>query len=61
MAHSEAKQYGNVGFWNREKFIAGTGKEMGGLCPQNPELPEGFQQSISKGHVREGRGGLLHT
>ena len=53
---SEAKQYRNIRVWSRERFIAGPCKEMGGLCPANPELLEGFQQSTFKGKVREGHG-----
>ena len=32
---------------------------MGVSCPKIPKLPEGFQQSIFKGQVREGRGWLV--
>ena len=52
--HSEAKQYPNVGVWNRERFIAGPCKEMGGSCLKNPKLPESFQQRPFIGKVREG-------
>ena len=40
-------------FW-AEKLIAGPSKENGWLVPPNPKLPQGFQQSIFKGQVREG-------
>jgi len=32
----------------QKRFIAGSCKEMGGSCPQNPELPEGFHENILK-------------
>ena len=51
--HSEAKQYQNVGVWNRERFIAGPRKETGGSFHKNPELPESFQQNPFTGKVRE--------
>jgi len=35
LMHSEPKQYGNVRVWSREKFIAGSCKETGALCPKS--------------------------
>lgn len=43
--YSEAKQYRNVRVGAEKRFTAGPYIETGGLCPQNSELPEGFQQS----------------
>ena len=37
-------------------FIAGPCKETGGPCLKKPKLLEAFQQSTSKGQVREGPG-----
>ena len=53
LTHSEAKQYRNVGVWSRESFIAGPVKETVAHAQKNPELPEGFQQSIFKNQVGE--------
>ena len=53
---SEAKQTRNLGVRSRERFIAGACKKTGGLCPPNPKVLEGFQQSSYKGKVREGHG-----
>ena len=52
--HSKVKEYQIVGVWNREKFVAGPSKGTGAPAPLNPEFPEGFQQDIFKGQVREG-------
>ena len=38
----------------QRKIYCKASKETGGSCPQNSELPRGFQQSIFKGQVREG-------
>ena len=51
--HSKVKEYQIVGVWNREKFVAGPSKGTGAPAPPNPEFPEGFQQGIFKGQVRE--------
>ena len=40
--------------WSRERVIAGSCKEMGGLCSPNFKLSEGFQQNIFKGQGEEG-------
>jgi len=55
-AHSEAKQHQDVGVWSREMFITGSGKQIGHWCPKYSKLPEGFQQSIFKGKLKEGHG-----
>ena len=44
----------------QRKFISGPGKERGACALKNPVL-EGFQQSLFKGKVEEGRGWLLQT
>ena len=31
--HHEAKQYQNIRIWSRERFIAGSCKEMAASCP----------------------------
>ena len=54
--HNEAKHYQNIGIWNREKFIVGPSKEMGGSCLKNTELTQSFWQSPFIGIVREGCG-----
>ena len=56
MTHSEIKQYQNIRIWNKERFIKGHAKEMGGSCLKNSKLPESFQQSPfiekeTEGHV----------
>ena len=59
--HKLSQTNQNVGVWSRERFIAGPGKEMDGLCPENPKLAAGFQQNVFKGQVRAGHGLLLQT
>ena len=55
--HSEAKHHQNAGVWDKERFIAGPCREMGGSCLKKPpKLPEIFQQSPFIGKVREGHG-----
>ena len=39
-------------------LLQGHARRTDGSCPQTPELPKGFQQSIFKGQVREGHGWL---
>ena len=54
--HSEAKQTETSEFGAEKGLLQGQAKSRVGCTPQIPELPEGFQQSIFKGKVREGRG-----
>ena len=58
--HSEARQTETLE-WGRERFIAGSCKELGGSCLKDAKLSEGFWQSIFKGQVRERRGWSLPT
>ena len=55
LTHSKAKQT-EMSESGAEKGLLQGHAEMGGLCPQIPELSEGFQQGIFKGKMREGRG-----
>ena len=52
--HSEAKQHKNLGACSREKFIAETCKETGGLCLKKPQRLQGFQQSLSIEKMKRG-------
>ena len=54
--HNKAKQYSNIGAWNREKFIIRPCEEMGGSCPINPNVTESFHQSPFKEIDEEGGG-----
>ena len=47
--HSEAKQYQNIGVWNRERFIAGPCKETVAHALKSPNSPKAF----SKSHLQE--------
>ena len=60
LMHGESKQYRNVGVQSRKRFSAGPGKENGGSCPK-PRTPRRFQQSVSKGQVRESPGRSDHS
>lgn len=51
--HSEAKQMEMSAFWANKGLLQEHRRRTGGLCSQNPKLPEKFQQSIFKGQVRE--------
>ena len=51
---SKAKRYRSFRVWSRGRFIAGPCKENGWFMLKKTKLPEGFQQSIFKGKVREG-------
>lgn len=55
-------RWGQTEMWSlaQRKFISGPGKERGACALKNPVL-EGFQQSLFKGKVEEGRGWLLQT
>ena len=56
--YSEAKQYQNMGVWNREKFIAGVCKEMV-LMPLNSQIsphPHPQQELSAKSFSRKGEG-----
>jgi hypothetical protein len=44
------------GVWNREKFITGPCKEMGGLHSKSPKVTESFQQAPLRQNVKEGHG-----
>ena len=44
--HSEAKQHKNLGACSREKFIAETCKETGGLCLKNPNASKAFSKAF---------------
>ena len=55
LMYSEVKQYQNARVWNRERFITGPWKEMGGSWPPNVKFPKEFQQSIFlRAHKGEG-------
>lgn len=53
-AQDEAKHH-NTELWSREEFNAGPCKELDGLCPKQPKLPESSQQSPFLVKGREGR------
>ena len=44
------------GDWNREKFITGPCKEMGGLHSKSLKVTESFQQAPLRRNVKEGHG-----
>ena len=61
-AQDTKKPNENVGVWSRERFNAGLCKEMGdSLLAPNLEFPDGFQQDIFKGKVKEGYGWLFQN
>ena len=47
--------------WSPLRWTAWISLQPKGLCPLKLQLPEGFQQSIFKGQVREEPGWLLQT
>ena len=51
---SKAKQTKMMEFGAEKGLLQGQARRIGGLCPKNPKLPKGFQQSIFKDQVREG-------
>ena len=54
--HSEAKHTETLEFGAEKGLLQGHARRRLAHAPQNPELSEGFQQSIFKGQVREGDG-----
>ena len=53
--HSEPKQTKASGSGAEKVLLQGHARRTGGSCLKNPDLPKGFQQSIFKGQVRDGR------
>ena len=51
-AQDKAKHH-STELWSREGFNAGPRKELDGLCPEQPKLPENSQQSPFLGKGRE--------
>ena len=51
---SEARQYQNTRVGTEEGLLQGHERKTGGSCSANPNLSEGFQQSIFKSKMREG-------
>ena len=52
--YSEAKQTETSGFRAEKGLSQGHARRQVARVPQTPKLPEGFQQSVFKGQVREG-------
>ena len=63
LMHSEAKHSEMSESGAERDLLQGHTRRTGGLCSNNTELPEEFQQSIFKSPVRmaEGRGSVLQS
>ena len=59
-AHSEAEHTETPRFGAKKGLLQGHTRRWVAHTP-NPKLLEGFQQSLFKGKVEEGRGWLLQT